>query len=67
MMCAGTIVQFKIGRVVIGENMNFEGNISFLKRHGVKVLVINDSETITMMRKFIEEEPLLWNEDIAEN
>ncbi|NTW32938.1 MAG: nucleoside deaminase, partial [Bacteroidetes bacterium] len=26
MMCSGTIVQFKIPKVVIGENLNFDGN-----------------------------------------
>ena len=35
MMCSGTIVQFKIKKVVIGENKNFKGNISFLEEHGV--------------------------------
>ena len=32
MMCSGTIIQFKIPRLIIGENKNFEGNIEFLKK-----------------------------------
>jgi cytosine/creatinine deaminase len=34
MMCAGTIVQFRIPRVVIGENRNFGGNEDFLRSRG---------------------------------
>ncbi|UII27132.1 nucleoside deaminase [Fulvivirga maritima] len=66
MMCTGTILQFKIKKVVIGENVNFEGNIPFLQSHGVEVELLNDAETISMMSTFIKENPKLWNEDIAE-
>ncbi len=66
MMCSGTIVQFKIERVVIGENLNFEGNIDFLQSHGVEVILLNDEPTILMMKKFISENSELWNEDISE-
>lgn len=65
MMCAGTIVQFGIPEVVIGENQNFEGNIPFLKEHGVKVHLMADKECTDLMTKFIEEKPELWFEDIA--
>ncbi len=66
MMCSGTIVQFKIPRVVIGENQNFGGNEAFLQSHGVEVIVANDPDCIDLMTRFIEEKPELWNEDIAE-
>ncbi len=66
MMCSGTIVQFKIPRVVIGENLNFDGNIDFLKSHGVEVILLNDIPSIKMMKKFILENQELWNEDITE-
>lgn len=66
LMCAGTIVQFGIGNVVVGENRNFEGNIEFLDKHGVKVSLLDDAECIELMEKFISENPRLWNEDIAE-
>lgn len=66
MMCSGTIIQFKIKKVVVGENVNFEGNIPFLKRNGVEVTLLNDKESIELMAKFIKEKPELWNEDISE-
>jgi len=67
MMCSGTIVQFKIKKVVIGENKNFEGNISFLEEHGVEVEILNDEETISLMTNFIINNAELWNEDISES
>jgi cytosine deaminase len=65
MMCAGTVVQFGIPRVVIGENKSFPGNIDFLKKHGVEVILLNDPQCESLMRTFILEKPDLWNEDIA--
>ncbi|GGD76098.1 nucleoside deaminase [Croceicoccus mobilis] len=66
MMCAGTIVQFKIPRVVICENLNFGGNEQFLIERGVTVEVLNEQRFVDMMARFIEEQPALWDEDIAE-
>jgi len=66
MMCAGTVVQFKIPHVVIGEAENFAGNIEFMRSRGVEVTLLNDPDCTGMMRDFIEENPTLWNEDIAE-
>lgn len=66
MMCAGTIVQFKIPRVVVGEAVTFPGNPEFLRSHGVEVILADDPDCISLMRRFIAEKPELWNEDIAE-
>ena len=44
MMCTGTILQFGIPRVVIGENKNFGGNEEFLRSKGVEVLIANDED-----------------------
>ena len=66
MMCSGTIVQFGIPRVVIGEAVNFGGNEDFLRARGVEVIVANDQDCIDLMDKFIKEKPGLWAEDIAE-
>ena len=37
-MCAGTIVQFKIPKVVVGESVNFPGARAFMEEHGVQVV-----------------------------
>ena len=65
MMCTGTILQFGIPRVVIGEAQNFPGNLDFLRDKGVKVTVLDDPDCINLMSGFIEEHPELWFEDIA--
>ncbi|MEZ5930859.1 MAG: nucleoside deaminase [Alphaproteobacteria bacterium] len=67
MMCTGAILQFGIPRVIIGEQENFPGNPAFLAERGVDVVLLNDSDCIALMRRFIEEKPQLWNEDIAED
>jgi len=66
MMCSGTIVQFKIPRVVVGEALSFPGAPDFMRSHGVEVLVLNDPSLVEIMNNFISEKPALWNEDIAE-
>lgn len=66
-MCSGTILLYKIPRVVIGENQNFLGEEQLLKERGVEVVLLQDEETIKMMKSFIERSPSLWHEDIGEN
>ena len=66
MMCTGTIIQFGIPRLIVGENKNFGGNEEFLRSRGVEVVVVNDADCIALMKRFITEKPALWNEDIAE-
>ena len=65
MMCAGTVVQFGVRRVVVGEDRNFPGNIGFLRSRGVEVRLLNDADCIALLKRFIEEHPDLWDEDIA--
>jgi cytosine/creatinine deaminase len=66
MMCTGTIIQFGIPRVVIGENQTFGGNEEFLRSKGVEVIVVGDADCTALMTRFIKEKPELWAEDIAE-
>ncbi len=67
MMCSGAIVHFGIKRVVIGEDVNFPGNIEFLEQHGVEVVLMDDAECKALMTRFIQEKPEIWFEDIAGN
>ena len=65
-MCAGTIVQFNIPKVIVGESKTFSGAREFMESHGVEVIDVNDTTCIRMMEEFIIEKPELWNEDIGE-
>jgi len=66
MMCTGTIIQFGIPRVVVGEARNFPGNPDLLRERGVRVVIADDRDCIALMARFIREKPQLWNEDIME-
>jgi len=65
MMCAGTVLQFGIPTVVVGEDRSFPGNLPFLRDHGVEVVLLDDPECLALMERFIRERPDLWDEDIA--
>lgn len=60
-MCAGAIIFFKIPRVVIGENINYQGAEQYLKSRGVEVDVLNDPDCIQILREFDEQNPGVWN------
>lgn len=65
-LCAGAVVQFGIKKVYAGENETFQGAKEFMESMGVEVINIDSDECKEMMRKFIDENPMLWNEDIGE-
>jgi cytosine deaminase len=65
MMCSGTVLQFGIPRVVVGEDVSFPGNLEFLRQHGVEVRLLGDERCIELMQRFIREKPEVWDEDIA--
>ena len=65
MMCTGTVLQFGIPRVVIGENRTFQGPEEYVRSRGVKLEIVDDQECIQLMRDFIAAKPELWNEDIG--
>jgi len=64
--CCGLIIQFKIGKVVIGESINFQGGIDWLKEKGVEIIDLNSQICIDMLRSYIKNNPEIWNEDIGE-
>lgn len=66
MMCSGTIVQFKIPRVVINDTRTFGGNEDFLRERGVTIIDAAHQTSIDQMAAFITANPDLWNEDIME-
>jgi len=65
-MCSGAILLYGIPRVVIGENVTFQGEEELLRARGVPIEVVQDARCIEIMRQFIERHPALWNEDIGE-
>lgn len=64
--CSGLVRQFNIGSVIVGESINFQGGIDWLRENGVEVIDLNSSECIEMLKNYIETNPEIWNEDIGE-
>lgn len=64
-MCSGAILLYNIPRVVIGENENFRGPEEYLEKNGVDVVNLNLEECKTILGNFINENPVLWYEDIG--
>src|SRR5712672_136713 len=64
-MCSGAILLYGIPRVIVGENVTFQGPEEYVRTQGVHVEVRQDVECIQIMRDFIAARPELWNEDIG--
>ena len=64
-MCTGAILLYRIPRVVVGENVTYQGAEDLLRSNGVSVDVLNDPGCIELMREFMATNPELWNEDIG--
>ena len=65
--CSGLVRQFNIGTVIVGESVNFDGGVAWLREHGVKVMDLHSEECITMLRDYIAANPAVWHEDIGED
>lgn len=63
--CSGLIRQFGIGTVIIGESVNFQGGVEWLREHGVEIVDLNSDRCVEMLRNFISAHPEIWNEDIG--
>jgi creatinine deaminase len=64
-MCSGTVLLYKIPRVVVGENKTFQGPEDYVRSRGVELVIQQNPECIQLMQEFIAEHPQLWNEDIG--
>lgn len=64
-MCTGTALLFRIPRVVVGENVNFQGAEDLFRDRGVELTVLQDDRCIELMRSFTRDHPDLWHEDIG--
>ena len=64
-MCSGAILLYKVPKVIVGENVTFQGPEELLRSRGVDVDVVNSQECVDLMKAFIAANPELWNEDIG--
>ena len=52
--------------MVVGESVNFEGGVKWLREAGIDVIDLNSRECIDMLKDYIARNPGVWNEDIGE-
>jgi len=63
--CSGLIRQFGIGRVVVGESVNFAGGVEWLRENGVEIVDLASTECVDLLGRWIAEHPEVWSEDIG--
>ena len=64
-MCTGAILLFQIPRVVVGEARTFAGDLDFLRRSGVDIVLLDDPACVAVMAEFQARYPHVWSEDIG--
>jgi cytosine deaminase len=64
--CSGLILQFRIGRVVVGESRTFRGGIDWLRERGVDIVDLDSAQCVQLLAGFIGAHPDVWAEDIGE-
>jgi cytosine/creatinine deaminase len=65
--CSGLIRQFGIGTIVVGESVNFQGGIDWLRENGVEVIDLRSRECIDLLANYVKAHPEVWKEDIGED
>jgi creatinine deaminase len=60
--CSGLVRQFGIGKVVVGETVNYRGGIDWLREHGHEVVDLRSQECVDLHGGFIRDHPDLWFE-----
>jgi cytosine deaminase len=64
--CSGLIRQFGIGTVVVGESVNFQGGIAWLRENGIVVVDLRSEECIQMLADYVAKNTAVWHEDIGQ-
>ena len=64
--CTGLIHQFRFKQVIVGDSVNAQGGVAWLRENGFDILDLASSECIEMMAKFQRAHPGLWNECVGE-
>src|SRR5277367_795182 len=59
--CTGLIYQFRFRQVIVGDSVNAQGGVAWLKEKGMDIVDLASSECIETMGKFKEKNLSLWN------
>src|SRR6202008_444739 len=64
--CSGLIRQFGIGTVIVGESVNFQGGVAWLRKNGIEVIDLRSQECADLLAQYVKVHPEVWKEDIGE-
>ena len=66
LMCSGAIIQFGIPKVIVADNQNFSGPLTFLETHSVEGIVERRDIYVQILSNYIKKNPDMWYEDIGQ-
>ncbi len=64
--CSGLIYQFRFRQVIVGDSVNAQGGMHWLKDQGIDIVDLHSQECIDLIAKFQRMRPDLWKECIGE-
>ncbi len=64
--CTGLIYQFGFRRLIVGDSVNAQGGLEFLREKGFDIVDLASPECIEMLGEFQRANPALWNECIGQ-
>jgi cytosine/creatinine deaminase len=65
-LCAGAVVQFGIKKVVVGEARSAPAALEFMRSHGIEVVDLDIAECREMMKQYVAENRMLWEQFLSE-
>jgi cytosine/creatinine deaminase len=64
--CSGLIYQFRFHQVIVGDSVNAQGGMHWLRQQGIDIVDLHSQECIDLIAKFQGMRPDLWKECIGE-
>jgi creatinine deaminase len=65
--CSGLIYQFRFAQVIVGESVNAQGGMQWLRAQGIDIVDLHSQECIDLVAEFQGKHPDLWKECIGES
>jgi creatinine deaminase len=64
--CTGLIYQFGFKQLIVGDSVNAQGGLEFLREKGFDIVDLASTECIEMLGEFQRQNPALWNECVGQ-
>jgi cytosine deaminase len=64
--CSGMIYQFRFRQVIVGDSVNAQGGMLWLREQGIDIVDLHSHECIDLIADFQRKRPDLWKECIGE-